>query len=214
MKNKSEKSQINSDNSAKTGFKFVLHPVTIILCVASIFFGLFWLFFMYLVSILIHEFSHMLVAKKLGYKCTKIVLYPSGALLFGDTDEFTFKDEILISIAGPLSNVFLCIFCVFLWWLFPDIYNYTADFVVANLSIAFFNMLPIFPLDGGRVLLAIFSLYFKRDIASKISKKITLITAVCLFVFFVISLFFSPNFQIGISSVIVFVSVFIYVKKD
>ena len=150
----------------------------------------------------------MIIAKRLGYFCNKITLYPTGALLSGDTDEFAFKDEILISLAGPISNLLLCVICVFLWWILPEIYNYTADFVVANLSIAVFNLLPIFPLDGGRVVLAILSNKFSRKKACDITKKITIVFAIALFLFFVVSLFFVPNFQIGISAIVIFVSVY------
>lgn len=188
-------------------FRFVIHPVTILLLLGSIFVGMFWLFFTYLVCLLLHEFSHYLFAKKLGYRCTKITLYPSGALLSGDTDEFTFKDEIIISLAGPLCNILLVIICVFLWWIFPEVFNYTADFVVANLSLALFNLLPIFPLDGGRCLLAILSTKLERKSASKISKQITMGFAIMLFFVFAISCITKPNFQIGIMSIVIFCSV-------
>ena len=194
-------------NKVKNRIKIAIHPLTIIFAILSIFCGMFWLFLSYFICIFIHEMCHMIVAKKLGYFCNKITLYPSGALLNGDTDEFTFKDEILISLAGPISNVAICIFCVFLWWILPEIYNYTVDFLVANLSIAIFNLLPIFPLDGGRILLAVLSLYMPRKNANRIARNITLIFALILFLIFIGSLFIHPNFQIGISAIVVFVSV-------
>ena len=193
--------------NVKNGFKIAIHPVTIIFAILSIFVGKFWLFSTYLACLFVHEFCHMIVAKKLGYVCCKITLYPSGALLSGSTDEFTFKDEILISLAGPISNAIACVICVFLWWILPEMYNYTADFVVANLSIAFFNLLPIFPLDGGRVLLAFLSNVFPRKKACIVTRNITMIVACILFVVFVVSLFITPNFQIGISSIVIFISV-------
>lgn len=187
--------------------KFIVHPVTILLLAGSLIVGMFWLFFTYLVCLLFHEFCHYLVANKLGYRCTKITLYPSGALLSGDTDEFNFKDEILISLAGPFSNIFLVIICVFLWWIFPEVYNYTADFVVANLSLALFNLLPIFPLDGGRCLLGFLSTKLERKNAAKISKQITLGFSISLFFVFVVTCFTKPNFQLGIMAIVIFCSV-------
>lgn len=201
------KKRKNDKNKVKNRIKIAIHPVTIAFAIISIFCGMFWLFFMYFMCIFVHEICHYLVAKKLGYFCSKITLYPSGALLSGATDEFTFKDEILISIAGPLSNIIMCIICVFLWWILPEIFNYTADFVVANLSIAFFNFLPIFPLDGGRVLLAILSNHLPRKKASLITRHITVVVAIILFAIFVLTLFFTPNFQIGISAIVIFISV-------
>ena len=206
MKN-NMKCKIKRNKNAENKFRFVLHPVTILLAIASIFVGYFFIFFAYLFALLLHEFSHMIVAKKLNYYCSKIVLYPSGALLFGDTDEFTFKDEILISLAGPAANILVCILFVFLWWICPEIYNFSGEFVVANVSIAFFNLLPIYPLDGGRIVLAMLSLTLPRKQASHVAKNITIIVSVVMFIWFVVSLFFVPNFQIGLTSIIIFISV-------
>jgi len=197
----------NNVNNAESKFKFVLHPVTVLLAIASFFVGYFYIFFAYLIALLLHEFSHMFVAKKLNYFCSKIVLYPSGALLYGDTDEFTFKDEILISLAGPFANIIVCVLFIFMWWIFPETYNLTTEFVAANLSIAVFNLLPIYPLDGGRVVLATLSLSLTRKQSCKIVKSITMIVAFVMFAFFIVSLFFVANFQIGLTAVVVFISV-------
>ena len=201
------KSNKKDVKNAENKFKFVLHPVTILLAIVSFFVGYYYIFFAYLISLLLHEFSHMLVAKKLNYFCSKIVLYPSGALLYGDTDEFTFKDEILISLAGPFANIIFCVLFVFVWWIYPEIYNFTTEFVAASLSIAVFNLLPIYPLDGGRVVLATLSLSLTRKQACKIVKSVTMIVAFIMFAFFIVSLFFVTNFQIGVTAIVVFISV-------
>ena len=186
--------------------RFIIHPTMFILLFDSIVAGMFWLFLIYFVSIVYHEFAHAIISKKLGYKAEKIVLYPTGALLYGETDEFTFKDEILISLAGPIANLIVVVLFVFLWWIFPELYNYSSDIVVANLSLATFNLLPVFPLDGGRILLAILSTKFDRKTASKIARKIACVFSAVLFVIFVYSLFYFPNFQFGIMSIILFIS--------
>lgn len=192
----------------KPQIKIFVHPVTIILFATSCFLGLFWLCAIYFASLVCHELAHTVVANKLGYSCNKIVLYPTGALLSGNTDEFSFRDEILVSLAGPLFNVFVCVLLVFFWWVFPEVYNYTTDLLVANLSLALFNLLPIFPLDGGRVLLATLSIKAERKQASKVAKIITIVFSVVLFVVFVSSMFFAPNYQIGITSLVIFISAF------
>lgn len=189
------------------GLYLQVHFVTFLFAAASLAVGMFWLFATYITCLLVHEFCHALAAKKLGYKCGKIVLYPTGALLVGDTDEFGFADEIKIALAGPLSNLCLIIVSVFLWWVYPESYNYLADFVVSNLSLFLFNVLPIFPLDGGRVLLAFLSQSLERKKAASICKKVTIIFSILLFLWFVISLFFVPNFSIGIASIVMFITV-------
>ena len=188
------------------GLYLKVHFVTLLLAGGSLAVGMFWLFFTYIASLLVHEFCHAWLAKKLGYKCGKIVLYPTGALLVGDTDEFVFADEIKIALAGPISNLILVVICVFLWWVCPVVYNYTTDFVVANLSLFLFNILPIFPLDGGRILLAFLSRKMPRKNAAAICKKVTISFSILLFAYFLISLIFAPNFSIGTASIVMFIT--------
>lgn len=185
---------------------FTIHPMTIVLFLCSILVGMFSVMLTYFICIVFHEFCHAIVAKKLGYKCNKITLYPTGAILYGETDEFTFKDEILVSLAGPLSNAILCILIVFFWWIFPEFYNFTNNLVVANLSIFMLNILPIFPLDGGRILLAFLSDKLPRKSACKIAKIITIIFSCLLVLYFIISLFCKPNFSVGLVGILIMVS--------
>lgn len=205
---KNAKTDSNHIKMREKWLKFTVHPVTIVFFFVSIFVGAFWIAISYLISLLIHEFAHAIVASRLGYQCGKITLYPTGALLSGAYDEFTFKDEILVSIAGPLANLAMIVTSVFFWWIFPELYNYLQIFVVANLSLFLFNLLPIFPLDGGRVLLAFLSCKLQRKNAIKISMHITIVFSILLFAYFCTSLFFAPNFQIGITSLVVFISSF------
>ena len=197
-----------NQKQSKIWLKFTIHPVTVAFFILSIFFGAFWIIVSYFVSLLLHELAHALVASKLGYKCDKITFYPTGALLSGAYDEFRFKDEILVSIAGPLVNLILIVVCLCLWWIFPELYNYLQVFVVANLSLLLFNLLPIFPLDGGRVLLAFFSSKFDRKIAVNVAHNISIVFSILLFIYFIVTLFNHPNFQIGLMSIVVFISTF------
>jgi Zn-dependent protease/CBS domain-containing protein len=112
------------------------------------------------ISVLLHELSHSLVAKKEKLGVDKIVLF-----LFGGVSEITeepknAKDEFRMAIAGPLSSFALAIAFWFLWLvvlkplgsaILSSIFWYLA---VINLMLGVFNLLPGFPLDGGRVLRA------------------------------------------------------------
>ncbi len=149
---------------------------------------------------------HALVAKKLGYELAKIQLSASGAVLDGESDEFAFKDEILIAISAPLFNLCVAILLVAFWWIFPESYNFLQDEVVINLAIFAFNILPFFPLDGGRVLLGVLSKRTERKNAVRICKAITFVFSCLLFVVFVISLFSVPVFSLGVASVNLFLS--------
>ncbi len=164
------------------------------------------LFLMYALCLILHEGAHAFVAKRRGYEIGRIKLMATGAVLQADSDEFTFSDEILIALSGPLFNLFVALVLICLWWIFPTTYNYTLDLCVINLSIFAFNMVPIFPLDGGRILLAFLSKKTERKTAVKICRAVTIILSFALFLLFVFSFFYQPNFSVGLMSVTLFLS--------
>ncbi|MBR4407238.1 MAG: M50 family metallopeptidase, partial [Clostridia bacterium] len=109
-------------------------------------------FFTYILVVILHEMAHFFVAKKLGYSMNKIFLLPYGAGISLNQNFVDEKDEILIASAGPLLNFFLAFLTISLWWLFPSVYIHTETFVLANIVTGLINLLPCYPLDGGRIL--------------------------------------------------------------
>ena len=69
----------------------------------------------------------------------------------------------------------LILIIVSLWWFFPSTYSITEMFYASNLSTILFNLLPIFPLDGGRVLLGALASKTERKKAFKITKRNSLV---------------------------------------
>jgi len=143
--------------------KFKLHPLFLVFACAFIYYGYGLLFLNYIVVLFIHELAHAYIAFKLGYTLKNVTLLPYGAALDGSTTNFKIKDEILVALAGPFINIIIGVIFIAVWWLFPEVYPYTAEFVFANFVTAGFNLLPAFPLDGGRVLLAALSTKFNRE---------------------------------------------------
>lgn len=186
--------------------KFSIHPLFIAVGVFAFFMGSGVFFLLYTLSVFLHELGHMIVAERLGYKMREIKLLPYGAILNGESDEFLSADEITIALAGPLTNFLMCAICVMLWWISPSIYIFTIDFCIASLVAGVFNLLPIFPLDGGRVLLGILSANRERKSAVRIVRTITQIFSILLFLVFVSSIFISFNISIGIMAVLIFAS--------
>ena len=178
-----------------------IHPATYIFILILVLTGFWTVIVPYLLSVVLHELGHAVVAKKLGYKLNKIYLLPYGACL--SFDEFAFEptDEIKIALAGPTTNIFLIIVCLCLWWLFPSCYIWTYSFVVSNFSIAIFNLLPAFPLDGGRVLVGFMSIKNKRKRAYKIATIFNIVFASALFALFLISFFIGINFSYGLLAI-------------
>ena len=187
-------------------FSLSFHPLFILLCCGFVYFGFFGLLASYLLCLLFHEFAHALMAKRLGYKLNKIKLMPHGVSISGSNVYFSYKDEIKIALAGPLSNFVLVVLIVALWWIFPTTYAYTYDLYVANFVIATTNLIPVYPLDGGRVLLALLSQKTSRLKALKIIRVLGVVLSSLLIVLFVATTFFAPNFTVLFFGVFLFVT--------
>jgi Zn-dependent protease/predicted transcriptional regulator len=112
-----------------------------------------------LFSILIHELAHSIVAQKYGLKVSEIELYLFGGVSKIEEEPTTPKSEILISIVGPLSSLVIGGIFVAILILIPIslptfifiILFYTG---ITNIGLALFNLIPAFPIDGGRILRA------------------------------------------------------------
>ena len=132
----------------------------------------------------------------MGYHLNTFNLMPHGISLSGKNILFSYKDEIIIALAGPFVNIILAILGFALWWIFPESYIYTKLFVFANLFTGLINFLPVFPMDGGRVMLALLSKKHSRNKALKITTYTGIITSFLLVLGFVVSTFFVVNFTL------------------
>lgn len=193
--------------------KFSVHFSFVVLMIVGCFFGFGKLLFSYFVCLVFHELVHSFVAKKLGYKLGKIRLSMTGAVLDAKQDEFSFKDEILIAISAPLVNLVVGFLLVSFWWIVPESYNFLQDLAVINFAIFGFNILPFFPLDGGRVLLGFLSKKTERKTALKLCRAVTICASILLFIIFVFSLFVSPLFSLGVGAINLFVSAIVEDKN-
>jgi|TARA_R110002073_G_scaffold7112_3_gene41051 Zn-dependent protease len=109
-------------------------------------------------SILLHELAHSLVARAYGMEITGITLWLLGGIAELKGEPPSPKVELLMAIAGPAMSVFLGTF----FWLsagvlqgFVSVATVLSYLGMLNLILAAFNMVPAFPLDGGRVARAI-----------------------------------------------------------
>ena len=186
--------------------KVVLHPLFFVFGIIMIVVGRGRAFFICTLSAFCHELAHSKVADKYGYKMERIRLMPFGAELHGDTDSFVGRDEIYIALAGPMLNFLICVFILGIWWLFPGSYDSTIEIFETNLVMGAFNLLPFFPLDGGRVLLSIVSMKTSRRTGAKIVKNTTKLFAITLFIGFILTCFFEPNLTLGVMGFMLFFS--------
>lgn len=136
-------------------------PMTLVMAVVFVALGMAYEFACSLTAVILHEFAHAKVAKKLGYALNRVKLMPYGAALCGNTD-LRPAHEIAVAAAGPLFNAVLALVFAALWWLVPSSYMFTETFCKCNLYIGLFNLLPVYPLDGGRIAFGLLSIKIDR----------------------------------------------------
>jgi Zn-dependent protease/CBS domain-containing protein len=168
--------------------------------------------------VLLHEFGHSLVAQRLGIGIHSITLLPLGGVSSFESLPEKPADEVKTTIAGPLVNVVLALVLFGVGLLFGAVPRVPADpfmdtgsvgqffFYLGylNVVLAVFNLLPAFPLDGGRILRALLATRLGAIRATDISSVVGKIFAA---VFFLIGLI-SGNLLLA------FVAAFIYIGAN
>ena len=121
-------------------FKIKFKPSFFVLAAFSFIMGAEKYFITVLVLTALHELCHVFAAGLWGLKTKSITITPIG--MYSEIDGLNglhISKRMFIAIAGPLFNLFLCLFC-------------TGTARNINLVLALFNLLPIYPLDGGKLL--------------------------------------------------------------
>ena len=136
------------------------------------------------VCVVIHELSHSLTARKYGIPTRSITLLPIGGVADLQKMPEEPKQEFAVSVAGPLSNIGIAL----VLWIgllatnnmdlaTHDFHGITAKnffmlLLFANLLLAGFNLLPAFPMDGGRIFRSLMAIYVSREKATYIAMNI------------------------------------------
>jgi Zn-dependent protease/CBS domain-containing protein len=164
--------------------------------------------------VLLHEFGHSLVAQRFGLEIHSITLLPLGGVSKLESLPEKPADEVKITLAGPLVNVVLAPILFGVGLLFGAVPRVPGDLFMSigsvgqfffylgylNVVLAVFNLLPAFPLDGGRILRALLASRLGAVRATDISSAVGQLFAVA---FFLVGLL-GGNFLLAL------VAVFIY----
>lgn len=185
-----------------------IHPLFLVFGAYCALTGELFDFIIYTLTAVIHEMGHSFAAARRGYKLNRLSLMPYGAVISGDLEGLKLRDEIVIAASGPLTSLACYFLFAALWWLLPETYAYTALAASASLSIFLVNLLPIYPLDGGRILCALLTLKFKRKSARSFSILLASVFFVVLIILFIASIREKLNLSLLFFAVFMLVGAF------
>jgi len=115
---------------------------------------------LFFVSLILHELAHSWVAQKRGLKVNAITLFALGGVSQIEGDSGDAKTEFWVAIAGPMASLVIGLVCLNIalgmgWHRLSEPHSVVTGILVwlgyINISLGVFNMIPAFPLDGGRV---------------------------------------------------------------
>ncbi|KAB3535907.1 hypothetical protein F8154_05155 [Alkaliphilus pronyensis] len=172
--------------------KLKLHRLLLPFFLFSFLFGYLREMLIIFLVVFIHEIAHLLVAKSLSITINEIELFPFGGVAKLEKDIYleAFK-EILIACAGPILNlIFFLITEFILLNHFKESY-YLNFFKITNIAIGLFNLIPIYPLDGGRVLRGALSMFLSIQKSTILSIYIGKVFSIIIFTIGIYLTFFS-----------------------
>ncbi|HDR7958895.1 stage IV sporulation intramembrane metalloprotease SpoIVFB [Bacillus wiedmannii] len=141
--------------------KISVHPLFGVIIVIGIFTARFKELLLLFCIVLIHELGHAFAAAHYNWRIKKIQLLPFGGVAeLEEHGNKSLKEELVVVIAGPIQHIWMMVvgYIVFeAGWLGADLYYF---FIWNNIIILAFNLLPIWPLDGGKVLFNVLSYRF------------------------------------------------------
>src|SRR3954470_6410055 len=146
-----------------------------------------------------HEFGHIFAARRYGIRTPDVTLWPIGGVASLERIPDNPREELVVALAGPAVNVVIALVLITLMGATPESAAMTAmenpraglipRLAAANIFLVVFNLIPAFPMDGGRVLRALIAMRAGRVQATRIAARIGQGAA---FVFALLGLFTNP----------------------
>ena len=196
------------------GIDLFLHPTFLLILLPGLTGGLSPLFIVALFGcVVLHELGHALMARRFGIETLDITLYPIGGVARLQRMPRAPGAELLIALAGPAVNFAIVAGLLGLELLGiggmesdSSLGAFLAGLMLVNLILGLFNLIPAFPMDGGRVLRALLTGWLGRVRATSIAATIGRTLAVAFGVYSLL-IVFPPNlFHVALAAFIYFVA--------
>jgi len=157
-----------------------------------------WNYFFIMFFSVIHEIGHIVCGLLLKMKTEKIEIMPFGlrASFYTNFDDKNIKlKEILVTIAGPVTSLALAILCT------------TQEAIYSNILILLFNMIPIYPLDGGRIIKGVLYIKYGAVKSESLIYKISYITMILVTLISSIGVYYYKNLAIFLICIFLWIMV-------
>lgn len=163
----------------------------------------------------LHECGHLIAGILLKLKPAKLEVNPFGLSVifeeFGSKDNKFELKKIIIASAGPITNFIIMLFVIFANIGLNEI---TREIIIySNILIILFNLLPIYPLDGGRIIKGILYIFKGRNFSNSVTNKIANIGAILLTFAGSIAVYYFKNIAIVLMLVYLWVLIIKENKK-
>lgn len=182
----------------------------------EIFLGLALIVLIFL-CVTLHELGHALAARRYGIATSSITLLPIGGVAQLEKMPKDPKQELVVAIAGPLVNVVIAILLLpVVWYIFgakafgevdlskASALALPAQLLWVNIILVLFNLVPAFPMDGGRIMRALLATKMDYAIATKIAARVGQAAAI---LFVILGLFFGNIF-------LLFIALFVFLGAE
>lgn len=150
-----------------------------------------YLYLIFILFTLAHELTHMLVGILLGFKPQKFCIMPFGFKIifkeYGKDRELKIK-RLIVELSGPAFNLMAMSLGI--------IFKLNSSIIYSNLIIAIFNLIPIYPLDGGKILATTLSLKLAQEKILKIINQTSNVTIIILTIISSIAILYIHNIAI------------------
>ncbi|WP_233531664.1 M50 family metallopeptidase [Paenibacillus alkalitolerans] len=141
------------------GVRFRIHPLLTIVLLLSAVTGHFIEIITLFGIVVIHELGHITAAKHFGWRMREVRLTPFGGVAVTDeAGSVPAREEAVVAVSGPLMNVLMIGFAYGLEAAGVWTEAWMHYWVRANMTLLLFNLIPVMPLDGGKLLQSLFSL--------------------------------------------------------